>query len=80
MRVRLSPMRYHDAVQKLRRITVDPAMMGGKPCIRGMRVTVGMIVESIAAGRSTGDLLADFPYLEGQDIREVLSYAASLAS
>jgi len=53
--------------------------MGGKPCIRGLRVTVGMIVESIAAGRSITDLLTDFPYLEEQDIREALSYAASLA-
>jgi uncharacterized protein (DUF433 family) len=61
------------------RITVDPAIMGGKPCIRGMRVTVGMIVESIAAGRTIADLLADFGYLEEQDICEALSYAASLA-
>jgi uncharacterized protein (DUF433 family) len=53
--------------------------MGGKPCIRGMRVTVGMIVEAIAAGRSVPDLLADFPYLEEEDIREALSYAACLA-
>ncbi len=53
--------------------------MGGKPCIRGTRVTVGMIVEAIAAGRSVPDLLADFPYLEEEDIREALSYAARLA-
>jgi uncharacterized protein (DUF433 family) len=66
-------------MQELRRITVDPAIMGGKPCIRGLRVTVGMIVESIAAGRTINDLLVDFPYLEEQDIREALSYAASLA-
>ena len=72
-------MRYDNRVQELRRITVNPAVMGGKPCIRGMRVTVGMIVESIAAGRSIPDLLADFPYLEEADIREALAYAASLA-
>lgn len=66
-------------MQELRRITIDPAVMGGKPCIRGMRVTVGMIVESIAAGRTTEDLLTDFPYLEQEDIREALAYAASLA-
>ncbi|MEP7366449.1 MAG: DUF433 domain-containing protein [Acidobacteriota bacterium] len=66
-------------MQELRRITIDPAVMGGKPCIRGMRVTVGMIVESMAAGRSMGEILADFPYLEEEDIREALSYAASLA-
>jgi uncharacterized protein (DUF433 family) len=66
-------------VQELKRITVDPEVMGGKPCIRGMRVTVGMIVESIAAGRTVADLLADFPYLEPEDIREALTFAASLA-
>ncbi len=53
--------------------------MGGKPCVRGMRVTVGMIVESIAAGRTAEDLLADFPYLQAEDIREALAFAASLA-
>ena len=72
-------LRYDGGVQELRRITIDPEVMGGKPCIRGMRVTVGMIVEAIAAGRSVQDLLADFPYLEEQDIREALAYAASLA-
>ena len=53
--------------------------MGGKLCIRGMRVTVGMIVEAIAAGRTVNDLLSDFPYLEELDVREALAYAASLA-
>ena len=53
--------------------------MGGKPCIRGMRVTVGMIVEALAAGRSTNGLLTDFPYLEEQDIQEALAFAANLA-
>ena len=66
-------------MQELRRITIDPEVMGGKPCIRGMRVTVGMIVEAIASGRTTPELLADFPYLEEQDVREALSFAASLA-
>lgn len=66
-------------MQELLRITVDPAIMGGKPCIRGMRVTVGMIVEAVAAGRSVSELLADFPYLEQEDIREALTYAARLA-
>jgi uncharacterized protein (DUF433 family) len=72
-------VRYDEGVQELRRITVNPAIMGGKACIRGMRVTVGMIVESIATGRSIPELLADFPYLEEQDIREALAYAAGLA-
>lgn len=53
--------------------------MGGKPCIRGMRVTVGMIVGSLAAGRTIEQMLADFPYLEEVDIREALAYAAELA-
>jgi uncharacterized protein (DUF433 family) len=71
--------RYDKHVQDLRRITIDPDVMGGKPCIRGMRVTVGMIVESIAAGRTVEDVLADFPYLEEPDIREALAFAAKLA-
>jgi len=53
--------------------------MGGKPCIRGMRVTVGMIVEAMAAGRTIEELLSDFPYLEEADIREALAFAAQLA-
>ena len=61
---------YDGGVQTLHRITADPAVMGGRPCIRGMRVTVGMVVEAIAAGRSVQDLLADFPYLEEEDVRE----------
>ena len=58
------------------RITQDPAIMGGKPCIRGLRVTVGMIVGQIAAGRSVDELLADYPYLEREDVLEALRYAA----
>ena len=53
--------------------------MGGKPSIRGMRVTVGMVVEALAAGRTTDDLLTDFPYLEEEDVREALAFAAILA-
>jgi uncharacterized protein (DUF433 family) len=58
------------------RITQNPAVMGGKPCIRGLRVTVGMIVGQIGAGRSVEELLADYPYLEREDILEALRYAA----
>ncbi len=50
--------------------------MGGKPCIRGMRVTVGMIVEALAARRTVEQLLADFPYIDEPDIREALAFAA----
>jgi len=60
----------------LRRITRDPAVMSGKPCIRGMRVTVGTIVGLLAAGRSTDEILKAYPYLEADDIREALAYAA----
>ena len=58
------------------RITLDPAMMGGKPCIRGMRVTVGTIVGQIGAGETIDGLLGDYPYLEREDIFQALRYAA----
>jgi uncharacterized protein (DUF433 family) len=58
------------------RITQNPAIMGGKPCIRGLRVTVGMIVGQIGAGQVIDDILAAFPYLEREDILEALRYAA----
>ena len=60
----------------LTRITHDPAVMGGKPCIRGLRVTVGTIVGLVAEGRSHEEILRLYPYLEAEDIREALSYAA----
>jgi uncharacterized protein (DUF433 family) len=69
---------YHD-VHQFDRITIDPGVMGGKPCIRGMRVTVGMIVEALAAGRTIEQLLTDFPYIEEPDIREALGFAARRA-
>jgi uncharacterized protein (DUF433 family) len=61
------------------RITQAPEMMGGKPCIRGMRVTVGMIVGQIGAGRDIDDILAEYPYLEREDILQALKFAAWLA-
>jgi uncharacterized protein (DUF433 family) len=60
----------------LTRITRDPAVMGGKPCIRGMRVTVGTVVGLIAAGRTREEILREYPYLEAEDIAEALSYVA----
>jgi uncharacterized protein (DUF433 family) len=60
------------------RITQNPAIMGGKPCIRGMRVTVGMIVGQIGAGVSSEELLSDYPYLEKENIMQALRYAAAL--
>ena len=60
----------------LDRITRNPDMMGGKPCVRGMRVTVGAIVGLVASGRSNPEILAAYPYLEEEDIRQALAYAA----
>ena len=62
------------------RITRNPAVMGGKACIRGLRVTVGMIVGQIAEGAAPDELLAEFPYIERDDITQALRYAAWLAS
>jgi uncharacterized protein (DUF433 family) len=61
---------------ELMRITRDRAVMGGKPCIRGMRVTVGTVVGLVAAGRTREEVLREYPYLEAEDIAEALSYAA----
>lgn len=60
----------------LRRITLDPEVMGGRPCIRGMRVTVGTIVGLLASGRTHEEILRAYPYLEPEDIQAALSYAA----
>ena len=57
-------------------ITIEPGKRGGKPCIRGTRVTVGIIVGQIAAGATVDELLADYPYLEKEDVFEALRYAA----
>jgi uncharacterized protein (DUF433 family) len=62
--------------EPLTRITRDPEVMGGKPCVRGLRVTVGTIVGLVAAGRSAAEILVLYPYLEEDDIREALAYAA----
>ena len=64
------------ALKDLPRITFDPGVMGGKACVRGMRVTVSMVVSAIAAGTSEGELLKLYPYLETEDIRQCLAYAA----
>lgn len=61
---------------ELERITFDPAVMGGRPCIRGLRVTVGTIVGLVASGHSFAEILKAYPYLEDEDLREALAYAA----
>ena len=63
-------------MQQLARITFNPAVMGGKPCIRGLLVTVGTIVGLMASGRSIEEILQAYPYLEAVDIYEALAYAA----
>ena len=58
------------------RITIDPAVMGGKACVRGLRVSVGTVVGLLAAGRSPAEILKAYPYLEREDIDQSLAYAA----
>ena len=65
-----------EVMNDLTRITLDPGLMGGKPCIRGLRVTVGTIIGLLAAGHSFEDILQAYPYLERDDILAALAYAA----
>lgn len=63
-------------MQALERITTSPEVMGGKPCLRGLRVTVGTIVGLVAGGKTVPEILALYPYLEQEDIQQALAYAA----
>lgn len=63
-------------MEELDRITFDPAIMGGKPIIRGMRVTVGTVVGLVASGYTPAEIVTAYPYLEEEDIRQSLAYAA----
>ena len=63
-------------MKTINRITFDPEVMGGKPCIRGLRVTVGTLVGLIAAGRTRDEILNLYPYLEAEDVAQALAYAA----
>ena len=63
-------------MKNLKRITFNPEVMGGKPCIRDMRVTVGMIVGLVASGHTHGEIIEMYPYIESKDIEEALHYAA----
>ncbi|HEY9611248.1 DUF433 domain-containing protein [Allocoleopsis sp.] len=62
------------------RITFDPRIMGGRACIRGMRITVSLVLNLIANGMSVEEIIRDYPYLEAEDISACLRYAAFLAS
>jgi len=61
---------------KLERITIDPEVMGGQPCIRGLRIPVSLIVKLLATGRTRDEILEDYPELEAEDIQQCLQYAA----
>lgn len=63
-------------INTIDRVTFNPEVMGGKPCIRGLRVTVGTIVGLVAAGRTTEEILKFYPYLQAEDIAQALAYAA----
>lgn len=63
-------------MELLTRITHDPAVMGGRPCIRGMRVTVGAVVGLLASGHTADEILKAYPYLERDDVQAALAYAA----
>ena len=64
----------------IERVTVDPAQMGGVPCIRGLRVTVSMLLGQLAAGRTVEQVLQDYPYLEREDVTAALEYAAAIVN
>lgn len=65
------------AIQEFDRITVDPTMCGGKPCIRGMRITVRRVLELIATYDDRASLFSEYPFLEPEDLQQVLRYAAA---
>ena len=67
---------YSVAMDYRERITIEPGKRGGKPCIRGMRITVYDVLDYLAGGMTEDEILADFPYLEREDIRAVLAFAA----
>ncbi|HWQ70027.1 MAG TPA: DUF433 domain-containing protein [Patescibacteria group bacterium] len=66
-------------MQVFDRITFDPQIMGGRACIRGMRITVSLVVNMVANGMTTEEILRDYPDLEAEDIQQALQYAAFLA-
>jgi uncharacterized protein (DUF433 family) len=64
-------------MSQFERITMNPLVMGGRACVRGMRVTVGMIVGQIGAGHTVDEVLADYPYLEREDVFQALRYGSA---
>lgn len=76
VRVDIEPVAHEQPDELLSRVVHNPDVMGGKPCIRGTRVTVGTILGLLASGHSFETILADFPYLQALDLRAALAYAA----
>ncbi len=68
-----------DGMLEFDRITFNPAVMGGRACIRGMRITVALVLNLVANGMTADEIIADYPYLEPEDIRQALRYAAWMA-
>ncbi len=65
---------------RLRRLSVDPKVCGGRPCVRGLRIPVALVLTYLAAGKTAPEIIAEFPELEPDDIGDCLRYAAWLAS
>jgi uncharacterized protein (DUF433 family) len=64
------------AMSELHRVTIDPALCGGRPCLRGLRIRVKDVLDLLAAGASREEILNDYPFLEAEDITAALEYAA----
>lgn len=72
----MTPAEQASCMPTAERITRNPSVMGGKPCIRNLRITVGTVAGLVAAGKSREEILKLYPYLEGEDITAALTYAA----
>jgi uncharacterized protein (DUF433 family) len=68
-----------EAMTQFNRITYDPLVMGGRACIRGLRITVALVVNLVANGLNAAQIVKEYPYLEEEDVRQALQYAAWLA-
>lgn len=69
-------MMFEDENVKFDRVTIDPSVMGGQPCIRGLRIPVSLIVRMVASGKSFKEIIEDYPELEEEDIKQALEFAA----
>lgn len=67
---------FEDENVKFDRVTIDPSVMGGQPCIRGLRIPVSLIVRMVASGKSFKEIIEDYPELEEEDIKQALEFAA----